>query len=119
MRSDAYDTDSYLTAWWQGNPKPCGDNLEAEADDAGARLEAAYDDARLRVLKRAPWMPPAAGPCIESIQRIKENLGVTGVRVMAYRQGELVSEIITEARVFEVWSKFLEPCFYPKDREVS
>lgn len=38
MRSDAYDTDSYLIAWWQGNPKPCGDNLEAEADDAGARL---------------------------------------------------------------------------------
>ena len=50
MRSDAYDTDSYLTAWWKGNPKPCGDNLEAEADDAGARLETAYDDSRLRVL---------------------------------------------------------------------
>ena len=71
------------------------------------------------VLKRAPWMPPAAGPCIVSIQRIKENLGVTGVRVMACRQGELVSEFITEARVLEVWSKFLEPCFYSKDREVS
>ena len=46
--------------------------------------------------------PPAAGPCIKSIQRINEKLGVSGVRVMAYRQGKLVSEFITEYRVLEV-----------------
>jgi hypothetical protein len=41
-----------------------------------------------RLLKR---VPPAAGPCIKSIQRINEKLGVSGVHVMAYRQGKLVS----------------------------
>ena len=39
MRSDSYDTDSYLAPCRYGNPEPCGDNLEAEADDARARLE--------------------------------------------------------------------------------
>jgi len=52
-----------------------------------------------RLLKR---VPPAAGPCIKSIQRINEKLGVSGVHVMAYRQGKLVSEFITESRVLEV-----------------
>lgn len=69
-----------------------------------------------RLLKR---VPPAAGPCAGSIQRKKENLGVSGVRFMARRQGELVSKIITESRVLEMWSKFLEPYFHPKERAVS
>ena len=96
MRSDSYDTDSYLAPCRYGNPEPCGDNLEAEADDARARLEAALR----RCLPPGPdrgWRPggpmtcprgtahtpSAAGPCIKSIQRINENLGVSRVRVMA------------------------------------
>ena len=69
-----------------------------------------------RLLKRAP---PAAGPSNGPIQRIKENPGVSGIRVMACRQGAPVSEIITETRVSEVRSQLPEPCFHPKDREVS
>lgn len=37
--------------------------------------------------------------CIELIQRIREIEGVAGVHVMAYRQEELVSEIIVESGV--------------------
>ena len=37
--------------------------------------------------------------CIELIQRIREIPGVAGVHVMAYRQEELVSEIITAAGI--------------------
>ncbi len=63
-------------------------------------------------------VPPAAGPCIGPRQRINEDPGASGGCVMARRQGEPVSEIITETRVSEVWSPFLEPRFYPKDRDI-
>jgi 5,10-methylenetetrahydrofolate reductase len=39
--------------------------------------------------------------CIELIQRIREIKGVAGVHVMAYRQEELVSEIITQSGIIE------------------
>jgi hypothetical protein len=50
MRSGASGTDQYLAAWRRGEPVPCGDDLEAEADKAAARLEAEYDNARLAKL---------------------------------------------------------------------
>jgi methylenetetrahydrofolate reductase (NADPH) len=37
--------------------------------------------------------------CIEMIQQVREIEGVSGVHVMAYRQEELVAEIIQESRV--------------------
>jgi methylenetetrahydrofolate reductase (NADPH) len=37
--------------------------------------------------------------CIEMIQQVREMAGVSGVHVMAYRQEELVAEIIQESRV--------------------
>ena len=50
MRSGARDTDAYLAEWRRGDAAPCGDNLEAEADSAAARLEADYGDDRLAAL---------------------------------------------------------------------
>jgi Virulence factor len=47
MRSGASGTDLYLAEWRRGAPAPCGDDLEAEASAAAARLEAEYDSARL------------------------------------------------------------------------
>jgi hypothetical protein len=38
MRTGARDTDAYLAEWRRGAPEPCGDDLEAEADAALARL---------------------------------------------------------------------------------
>jgi hypothetical protein len=47
MRAGATTTDDYLADWRRGEPSPCGDDLEAEASAAAARLEAEYDDRRL------------------------------------------------------------------------
>jgi hypothetical protein len=50
MRSGAKDSDAYLAEWRRGPPEPCGDDLEAEADAAAARLENDYGRDRLRQL---------------------------------------------------------------------
>src|SRR3546814_6820442 len=39
--------------------------------------------------------------CIDLIQEIRESPGVSGVHVMAYRQEELVSEIITASGIMQ------------------
>ena len=50
MRARANETDDYLNDWRHGDPEPCGDDCEIEADKAKARLEADYDDTRLKRL---------------------------------------------------------------------
>ncbi|MFO1061090.1 MAG: virulence factor [Dongiaceae bacterium] len=47
MRAKLRDTDSYLAEWRRADPVPCGDDLEAEATEAAARLEAEWPDDRL------------------------------------------------------------------------
>src|SRR6185369_3297155 len=48
MRAKLRDTDSYLAEWRRAEPVACGDDLEAEAASAAAKLEAEFDDARLQ-----------------------------------------------------------------------
>ncbi len=50
MADGASDNDAYLAAWHHRGPEPCGDDLEAAAEDAAAALETAYDDDRLATL---------------------------------------------------------------------
>ena len=50
MRSGDSDTDAYLADWRRADPVECGDDLEAEAAAAAARLEAEYDNERLAKL---------------------------------------------------------------------
>jgi hypothetical protein len=50
MRVGASDADAYMADWRRGAPEPCGDDLEAEADAAFARLESDYGRDRLRQL---------------------------------------------------------------------
>lgn len=50
MRGSARDSDAYLEEWRRGEPAECGDDLQAEAEAMASRLEAAFDDARLRAL---------------------------------------------------------------------
>lgn len=50
MRTGASGDDAYLADWRRGAPQPCDDDLEAVADAEAARLEALYDDARLKAL---------------------------------------------------------------------
>jgi hypothetical protein len=50
MRSGATETDAYLADWRRGAAVECGDDLEAQASAAAARIEAEYDSARLAAL---------------------------------------------------------------------
>ena len=47
MRGGAESADAYLADWRRADPIDCGDDLEAEADAAAAKLEAEYDSKRL------------------------------------------------------------------------
>src|SRR5271156_3328334 len=47
MRAGAENADAYLADWRRADPLDCGDDLEAEADAAAAKLEAEYDNKRL------------------------------------------------------------------------
>jgi len=53
MRSGARDSDAYLAEWRRGEPTSCGDDIEAEAEAAAARLEDEYDEERLAALVAA------------------------------------------------------------------
>ncbi|MGO9423330.1 virulence factor [Roseiarcus sp.] len=52
MHAGAKSDDAYLAEWRRSDPAPCGDDLEAEAAAAAARLEAEYDAHRLALLAR-------------------------------------------------------------------
>jgi hypothetical protein len=61
MRAGRGSSDAYLADWKRSDPRPCGDDLEAEAGAEAARLEAAYSDADLERLIRAKGLSaPAA-----------------------------------------------------------
>ena len=47
MRTGAADTDAYLEEWRRGEPVAVSEELDAEADDALARIDAMYDKDRL------------------------------------------------------------------------
>lgn len=53
MRANAHDSDAYLADWRRGDPLPCDDDIEAEAEAATQRVAADYDAARLERLVRA------------------------------------------------------------------
>ena len=53
MRTKASAAEDYLDQWRRGEPVTCGDDLEAEADAAMARIEAEYDAGRLKRLVAA------------------------------------------------------------------
>src|SRR5579871_1173177 len=53
MRAGKGSSDAYLADWKRSDPKPCGDDLQAEAAAAAARIEAAFTDEALEGLIRA------------------------------------------------------------------
>jgi hypothetical protein len=53
MRAGKGSSDAYLADWARSPPRPCGDDLKAEAAAEAARLEAAFSDADLERLIRA------------------------------------------------------------------
>ena len=53
MRAGKGSSDAYLADWARSAPRPCGDDLNAEAAAEAARLEAKYTDDELEALVRA------------------------------------------------------------------
>ena len=53
MRAGRGSSDAYLADWRRSPPRPCGDDLQAEAAAEAARIEARYSDADLETLIRA------------------------------------------------------------------
>ena len=52
LRAGLFGTDEYLGEW-RRETRPCGDDLQAEADAEAARLESAFDDEALQRIARA------------------------------------------------------------------
>jgi hypothetical protein len=63
MRAGKGSSDAYLADWQRSEPRPCGEDLKAEAESEAARLEAQYSDEDLEKLVRAKGLSAApAGP---------------------------------------------------------
>ena len=52
MRSRAHETDAYLQEWRRSAPVVCGDQLDAEADQAAGELESRFSDEQLDVIAK-------------------------------------------------------------------
>jgi hypothetical protein len=61
MRAGKGSSDAYLADWARSAPRPCGDDLEAEAAAEAARLEARYSDEDLERLIRAKGVQTKTG----------------------------------------------------------
>ncbi len=53
MTTGAHGTDAYLAEWQRSAPESCGDDIELEADQIAARMEAEYTPERLKKLIEA------------------------------------------------------------------
>jgi len=53
MRAGKGSSDAYLADWKRSDPVPVGEDLQAEAAAAAARIEASFTDEQLEVLIRA------------------------------------------------------------------
>ncbi len=62
MRAGKGSSDAYLADWKRSAPRPCGDDLQAEAATEAASLEARYSDADLERLIRAKGLDPGPPP---------------------------------------------------------
>src|SRR5882724_6781423 len=68
MRAGKGSSDAYLADWARSAPRPCGDDLQAEASAEAARLESKFTDEDLERLVRSngPWRAsrkPSRGSC--------------------------------------------------------
>ncbi len=59
MRAGKGSSDAYLSDWKRSDPRPCGEDIQAEAAAEAARIEARFSDEDLETLIRAKGL--AAG----------------------------------------------------------
>lgn len=62
MRAGRGSSDAYLEDWRRSPPRPCGDDLHAEAAAEAARIEARYSDDDLEALVRAKGVDTSRPP---------------------------------------------------------
>jgi hypothetical protein len=60
MRAGKGSSDAYLDDWKRSEPRPCGEDLNAEAASEAAKLEARYTDEDLERLIRAKGLEPSS-----------------------------------------------------------
>jgi Virulence factor len=65
MRAGKGSSDAYLADWKRSEPRPCGEDLNAEAAAEAARLEARYTDEDLERLIRSKGLDASPGGSIE------------------------------------------------------
>ena len=58
MRAGKGSSDAYLADWQRSAPRPCGEDIQAEAAAEAARLEARFTDAQLELMIRAKGLNP-------------------------------------------------------------
>ena len=58
MRAGKGTSDAYLADWKRSDPRPCGEDLQAEAAAEAARIEARFSDEDLEKLIRARGLAP-------------------------------------------------------------
>lgn len=61
MRAGKGSSDAYLADWKRSDPRPCSDDIEAEAAAEAARLEARYSDEDLERLIRSKGLETGGG----------------------------------------------------------
>jgi hypothetical protein len=61
MRAGKGSSDAYLADWRRSEPRPCGEDLQAEAAAEAARLEARFTDADLERMIRAKGLADPGG----------------------------------------------------------
>ena len=69
MRAGKGSSDAYLADWQRSAPRPCGEDLQAEASAEAARLEAKFTDQDLERLIRAKGVDgtaAASGTTVDS-----------------------------------------------------
>ena len=79
----------------RGNLKDLEKTLGVSYPTVRAKLDEIVE--RLRQTPKEKKLAEGKRICVEIIQQVKEIAGVAGVHVMAYRQEELVAEIIEES----------------------
>jgi hypothetical protein len=65
MRAGKGSSDAYLADWKRSEPRPCGEDLNAEAAAEAARLEARYTDEDLERLIRSKGLDASTGGSTE------------------------------------------------------
>jgi len=61
MRAGKGSSDAYLADWKRSDPRPCGEDLQAEAAAEAALLEARFSDEDLERLIRAKGLAASSG----------------------------------------------------------